>query len=216
MYADETGNLDYNGVPNTANGGGASTYFGFGTATFPADHGVHLMEALKLRARLEADGVRLPKGFHAYNDSSRIRSQVFNLIQTQAPRFDATFLCKQNAYPNVRQRGEMYLYKMAWYQHFKEIALQVSSPSDHLYVIAGEFGTAQRSTQAQAALHDVCQQVQRTITLCVWKSVSSWGLQAADYGLWACQRTLEGKICMWFPSSVQPTLQSFYLPWGRV
>lgn len=32
LYADETGNLDYEGSPNPQ-GGGASTYFGFGTAT---------------------------------------------------------------------------------------------------------------------------------------------------------------------------------------
>ena len=54
MYADETGNLDYEGVPD-ARGGGASTYFGFGTAVFQHDHGGHLLEALMLRARLEAE-----------------------------------------------------------------------------------------------------------------------------------------------------------------
>lgn len=85
MYADETGNLDYSGEPDKSNGGGASIYFGFGTAVFPAAHGSHLLDALRLRARLEADGVNLPQGFHAYNDSHRIRNQVFELIKEQAP-----------------------------------------------------------------------------------------------------------------------------------
>ena len=140
---------------------------------------------------------------------------MFELIQHQAPRFDTTFLYKKNAFESVRLGGEMRLYKMAWYLHFKEIAKQVSDPDDHLYVIVGEFGTAQRRTQAKAALQDVCSQVNRRITLCVWRSVSSWGLQAADYGLWATQRTLEQKRCTWFRSSVEPTLCSFYRPWGQ-
>lgn len=109
----------------------------------------------------------------------------------------------------------MRLYKMAWYLHFKEIARQVANSNDHLYVIVGEFGTAQRRTQAKAALQDVCNQVDRQITLCVWRSVSSWGLQAADYGLWATQRNLEQKRCTWFQSAVAPTLSSFYRPWGQ-
>lgn len=214
MYADETGNLDYDGVPD-AHGGGASIYFGFGTAVFQADHGEHLLGALKLRARLETEGVNLPKGFHAYDDSARVRGQVFDLIKKQAPRFDTTFLYKKNAYPNVRIEGEMRLYKMAWYLHFKEIARQVSNLDDHLYVIVGEFGTAQRRQQAKLALHDVCTQVNRQITLCVWRSVSSWGLQAADYGLWACQRSLERKTCTWFEPCIKPTLGSMYTPWGQ-
>lgn len=214
MYADETGNLDYAGEPD-ANGGGASTYFGFGTAVFQADHGKNLLDALKLRARLEAEGVNLPKGFHAYDDSPRIRTSVFALIQDQAPRFDTTFLYKANAYDSVRRDGEMRLYKLAWYMHFKEIARQVSNSHDHLFVIVGEFGTAKRRTQAKTALADVCRQMDRRITLCVWRSVSSWGLQAADYGLWATQRTLEGKRCTWFEPAVRPTLKSLYLPWGR-
>lgn len=109
----------------------------------------------------------------------------------------------------------MYLYQMAWYLHFKEIARQVSEQSDHLYVIVGEFGTAKRREQAKTALQNVCDQVHREITLCVWKSVSSWGLQAADYGLWACQRYIESKRCDWYEPCVKPTLQSFCLPWGR-
>jgi hypothetical protein len=84
MYADETGNLDYAGAPDTLNGGGASTYFGFGTAVFPATHGGHLLDALRLRARLEAEGVHLPQGFHAYADSRRIRSQVPALQRDRA------------------------------------------------------------------------------------------------------------------------------------
>lgn len=214
MYADETGNLDYNGTPDK-NGGGASTYFGFGTAVFNDGHGEQMLEAFKLRAYLESEGVNLPKGFHAYDDSHKIRSQVFNLLCQQKPRFDTTFLLKENAYASVKAAGEMRLYKMAWYLHFKEIALRVTVPGDRLFVIVGEFGTAARRTEAKNALADVCNQVNRDIVLCVWAASSSWGLQAADYGLWATQRNLEGKKCTWFEPCVKPTLESIYLPWGR-
>ncbi|MBS9532385.1 hypothetical protein KIH27_02140 [Mycobacterium sp. M1] len=213
MYADETGNLDYEGVPSSK-GGGASAYFGFGTAVFSQGHGEHLLDALHLRAECEAQGANLSKGFHAYDDSKRTRSLVFELIRQQAPRFDATFLYKANAYPYVKQAGEMRLYKMAWFLHFKEIATQVCGPNDRLFVIVGEFGTAKRRIQAKEALKDVCSQMDRQIILCIWTAASAWGIQAADYGLWATQRILEGKPCQWYQSCVQPTLHSVFKPWG--
>ncbi|MCH6468887.1 DUF3800 domain-containing protein [Sinomonas terrae] len=210
MYADETGNLDYDAGTKD----GASTYFGFGTATFDGDHGDALFQGLRLRAELEGVGVQLKDGFHAKNDSARTKSQVFEVIKDQAPRFDTTFLLKAAATPAVREKGQNYLYKLAWYLHLKQIALQVSSRRDTLYVIAGSFGTAARQTAARVALEDVCSQVARDIRLCVWSAASSWGLQVADYGLWAVQRDLEGKRCGWLGSSVEPTLQSVFMPWG--
>lgn len=167
-----------------------------------------------MRAELEKNGLSLPRGFHAVNDANRTRNDVYRVIKEQAPRFDATFLWKAKAYPAVRARGQMYLYKMAWFLHFKEIARQVSDEGDTLYVIVGTFGTAARKTAAIAAVRDVCGQVDRNIVLCPWESSSSWGLQVADYGLWAVQRKLEGKICTWYEPCVMPTLSSFYTPWG--
>ncbi|TXI50307.1 MAG: DUF3800 domain-containing protein [Mycolicibacter arupensis] len=212
MYADETGNLDYS--PDGKDG--ATDYFGFGTAVFRDEtHGEHLYGGLRLRARLESTGVLLPKGFHAVNDAKQTKGDMFNLIRQQAPRFDTTFLYKSNAYSSVKAKGEMYLYKMAWYLHFKEIALRVCSPQDELCVIVGTIATAARRNLAKAALEDVCQQVNRVITLCYWDAATSWGLQVADYGLWAVQRHLNGKNSQWFTDCVNPTLQSCYTPWGR-
>jgi len=212
MYADETGNLDY----SPSGKAGATDYFGFGTAVFSQDHGEHLFGGLQLRAKLETiDGLSLPKGFHAVDDSKKTKDEMFDVIRDQAPRFDTTFLLKASAYPNVKQRGEMYLYKMAWYLHFKEIALQVSNLHDDLYVIVGSIATSGRKAQAQAAIEDVCSQVNRVIHLCHWDACTSWGLQVADYGLWATHRSLMGRSCKWFAPCVQPTLQSVFTPWGR-
>nr|WP_247600891.1 DUF3800 domain-containing protein [Cellulomonas hominis] len=211
MYADETGNLDYEGDGKE----GASPYFGFGTAVFDHDHGSELWEGLLLRADLESRGLNLPKGFHAINDSNHTRGDMFELIKQQAPRIDTTFLCKANAYDYVKQRGQMYLYKMAWFQHFKYVAPRVATAEDRLFVIAGSFGTKSRQTQARLALADVCDQMRMNIVLCIWDASSSWGLQVADYALWAVHRNLLGRPCYWYEESVLPTLHSTFKPWGR-
>ncbi len=115
LYADQTGNLDYDGHGKP----GASTYFGFGTAVFNGDYGHSLFGGMKLRARLGAEGLYLPEGFHAVNDKMSTKNAVFQLIREQEPRFDTTFLYKSAAHNSVRKRGEMYLYRMAWFLHLK-------------------------------------------------------------------------------------------------
>jgi hypothetical protein len=127
MYADETGNLDYNLA------GGGSRYFGIGTATWHGDPGEHLWQAERMRFAHSAAGFENSRGYHAKDDSRTARVDVYSLIKQQAPRFDTTFLAKANAYPAVRERGQAYLYKLAWYLHFKEIAIQVTGPGDTLH-----------------------------------------------------------------------------------
>ena len=71
------------------------------------DHGTALWEGLHLRAQLERKGLRLPKGLHAKNDSHSTRDEAFALIARQAPRFDTTFLFKANAYPRIKEAGQL-------------------------------------------------------------------------------------------------------------
>lgn len=212
VYADETGDLDMSDSP------GASRYFGFGTAVFPDGHGDVLWEGLRLRCRLEQDGVRVPSGVHAKNDSHRTRGEVYQLIARQRPRFDTTFSLKANAYDRVKAAGQVRLYKLAWYLHFKEIARQVSEAGDTMFVIIGSLKTNNKRQAIRLALEDVCQQMarDRKIVPCIWDAPSAWGLQVADYGLWAVQRTLARRPCSWYQSAVEPTLQSIFTPWGRI
>lgn len=210
LYADETGNLDFDGASKQ----GGSAYFGFGTAVFGDGHGDYLWRGLRLRAQLEGDGVRLPKGFHAVNDSTRTRTAMFNELRTQAPRIDATLLLKSNAYDYVRTAGEMRLYKLAWYLHFKHVAESISQPGDTLYVIVSTLTTKARQTQARAALHDVCSQINRKSVLCVWDAGTSWGLQVADYGLWAIQRRADGGAGTWWDDYVRSGTGTVYFPWS--
>lgn len=211
MYADETGNLDYQDQP------GSSTYFGVGTALFIGDHGTALGQGLALRAELAAGGLNLRRGFHAVDDSKTVRKQVYDLISDQAPRFDTTFLYKQDAYPSVRRQGQVGLYKAAWYLHFKVISEQVTRPGDRLFVVVATLGTNKRRALLEQALHDVCViqgPVARRVVLCHWDSAMSWGLQVADYGLWAVQRLLERGVSPFY-SSIAPTLRSALTPLGE-
>jgi hypothetical protein len=210
MYADETGNLDYN------LDGGGSKYFGIGTATWHGDPGEHLWQAERMRFTHSAAGFENSKGYHAKNDSRSARTDVYNLIKQQAPRFDTTFLAKANAYPAVRARGQPYLYQLAWFLHFKEIARQVTGPGDTLHVAVATLGTAARKTAFQQAINNVCLQVAPrlgSVVVAHWDSASSWGLQVADYALWAVQRHIERGDDQYMPA-VRPTLASEFLPWG--
>lgn len=198
MYADETGDLDMSGSP------GASTYFGFGTATFVGQHGAEIWDGFELRARLTQRGLHLPKGLHAVYDTPATRNEVFGVIAQQNVRFDTTFLRKGNAYQSIKNAGQLYLYKLAWFLHFKYVVEQVTAPGDT------------QTGSARAALQDVCGQFSynRTIVLCVWDAATSWGVQVADYGLWATQRVVEGRSCPWFDPVVKPRLASKFAPWG--
>jgi hypothetical protein len=194
VYADETGDLDMSGAPGT------SRYFGFGTAVLPDAHGELLWQGMRLRCDLESRGVRLPRGFHAKNDSRATRSEVFDLVRQQAPRFDTTFLLKRNAYDYIKKAGQVRLYKLAWYLHFKEVAHRVSATDDRVFVIIGSLQTNNKRDAIRRSLEDVCDQVgdRRKIIPCIWDAPSSWGIQVADYGLWATQRILEGRSCEWY------------------
>ncbi|WP_222119110.1 DUF3800 domain-containing protein [Microbacterium sp. 1.5R] len=114
----------------------------------------------------------------------------------------------------MRARGQIYLYKLAWYLHIKEVVLRVSSSADRVVIIAGSFGTKTRASQAREAIQDVCDQIDRRITLCIWDASTSWGLQVADYALWGVHRHLVGKGGAWFRESVKPSLATTFTPWG--
>ena len=133
IYADETGNLDYAAEGKI----GATSYFGFGTAIFKDHHGEELWRGFALRSKIgRGDGnthVSMTRGFHALDDSNRTRKEMFQELKIQAPRVDATLLLKKNAFPYIVNRGEMHLYKLAWFMHFSAIAPYISEPGDHLF-----------------------------------------------------------------------------------
>jgi len=213
LYADESGDLDLLGTP------GSSAFFGFGTATFEGEHGERLWEGLRLRCELEARGVHLHRGFHAKNDSRATRNDVFALIAAQAPRLDATFLLKAATLPDVHSRGPVALYQMALLLHLTGVISKVSRPADTVYIIVGSLHTSRKRDAIRHAVEDaVChlgKSRARTLIPCIWDAPSSWGIQVADYGLWAIQRDLEGRPSEWLEPCVRPSLASLSLPWGE-
>jgi hypothetical protein len=207
MYADETGDLDMTGAR------GSSTYFGFGTAVYSGEHGHALWQGLQLRCALEENGVNVPRGLHAKNDSHATRNETFDLIRSQQPRFDTTFLraswllgrcgCTNWRGTSTSKRSQG---RWALLATLCTSLLPRSRPIGRRVV-----------PSAKEALADVVSQfaARRRIVLCVWEAASSWGIQVADYGLWATQRVLEGRPCPWYATSVAPTLRSRFTPWGE-
>lgn len=211
VYMDETGDLGMTG------GAGESLYFGIGTATFHGDHGAAMWAMADARFAMETRGLVLTRGFHAKDDSPRTRHDVFGRIAglSPAPRFDFTMLEKSKAYATVKARGEVYLYKLAWWLHFKEVVYRISSPGDTVHVAAGTLGTAQRAALARRALRDVCDQLalSRSIHLSMWEARSSAGIQIADYGLWSVQRRFERADSTWYDQYVAPMASTCFRPW---
>ncbi|WP_084102780.1 DUF3800 domain-containing protein [Demequina sp. NBRC 110051] len=211
IYADEYGDLDFSGNPD------AARYFGVGTATFRGRHGDQMADGFELRCSLEARGVDMPRGFHAQQDSRRTRHEVFSLLAEHAPRFDTTFLAKSQTQAHLRRSSKTYLYKLALYLHLKWLVPAVAPAEGTVYIILGSLQTAGKRDAVRAAIRDVCTQIDlplATVVPCIWDAPSSWGIQAADYGLWAVQRDLERADSTWLDAYVRPTLESRFLPWG--
>jgi hypothetical protein len=145
VYVDETGDLDYSGNPR------ASAYFGIGSATFLGSHGRELGEGLELRCRLESDGLSLPRGFHAKDDSHRTRDDVFGLIRKQAPRFDVTLLDKPRALSRIQAANVTYRYKLAIFLHLKWLIPKVAPTTGNVFVILGSLQTAGKRDAVRAA-----------------------------------------------------------------
>lgn len=207
LYLDETGQLGLSSSP----------YFGLGQAMFKGEMGSMTWEGTKLRFDLERNGVRLPKGFHAKNDRESTREKVFDLIAKHAPRFDFTLLRKKYLPEKSRQdieSDEIALYYLAWKKHFTYQATYLLRPSHRVFVVAESLSEHPKKQEAATkAIKDVLKAYPRLdITLCVWDNPTSWGLQVADYGLWAVQRDLMSGYCRHF-KTISPLVASVYSPW---
>lgn len=214
IYLDETGTLDMKKP------GPAGKYFGLGQATFWSDPGTKEWEGARLRYKLESEGVHLPKGFHSKDDRESTRDEVFKLIARHKPRLDITLLLKKNAYEPVRRRieqDEIHLYKQAWILHFKFQLKYLLQPTDKIFVVAASLSEHKKKQAAarEAIVHVLRQFPRHDITLCIWNSPTSWGLQVADYGLWAVQRDIVDGSCRHL-RTISPLIETVFQPWEGV
>jgi hypothetical protein len=149
VFADEAGNFDF------SSNKGASRYFILTTVTMGDCRAGDALALL--RRELTWKGVNLPKPFHANQDSRDVRAAVFDLLKRSAIRIDATVLEKRKAQPHLQ--GELELYKMGWYLHFKYVAPRIATSEDRLLVVAASLGTKKTRRFFNAAVDDVVRQV---------------------------------------------------------
>lgn len=138
------------------------------------------------------EGHPLKDAFHATTDKQAVRDQVFELIARLDIRIDATIFEKRKTIPS-RQR-DMAFYKLAWYQHAKEVIPQISNPADELLVVAASLKTRKAQMDVASAIRDVIDQCGRNVddtTVSHWPASTDPCLQIADYCCWAIQRKWE-------------------------
>jgi hypothetical protein len=182
VFADEAGNFDFSLKK------GASRYFVLTTVTMGD---CRTGDALALLRRdLTWRGSNLPRQFHATDDTREVRGAVFDLLKRSPIRIDATVLEKRKAQPHLQ--GELALYKMGWYLHFKYVAPRIATSQDRLLVVAASLGTKKTRRFFNAAVDDVVRQVAPSRhRVAFWVAESDPCLQVADYCCWAVQRAWE-------------------------
>ncbi|MEW6875094.1 DUF3800 domain-containing protein [Trueperella pyogenes] len=211
VYLDETGTLDFDS-PKTPSD---FPYFGVGSATYIGDHSQENWEAQVLRLSLEERGLSVEKQFHAKDDVWPIRDEVFSLISMQKPQFDATFLRKDRAYWYVQNAGKMRLYKLAFFLHLKRLLTRAIPQDAKVYIITATIGTKAIRATARSAIEDIANQMPQVAVPCYWDSRSVWGLQAADYLLWATHRQMMGRSIGNHADDIEALTVSRQLPWGE-
>ncbi len=183
VYADESGNFDFSQRRD------ASRTFILTTVLID-DHSIE-SDLLELRRELAWSGIDLTKGFHANNDSWRVRERVFNVLSEHNFRVDATILEKRKARPAIH--SEIRFYHHAWFFHMNGVAPEIASESDELFVVSSSIGSGKKRRAFYNAVRDVIEQTSptRNHTSVMWPAESIPCLQVADYCSWAIYRKWE-------------------------
>lgn len=201
IFADETGDLGKNLIDSPK-------YFGFGSAVFEDLNKLDWRSSFQLRCELENKGLHLRSGFHANNDHRHTRSQVYSLIGEQKIRFDFSFIDKFRLIDS--DMNDLQIYRYLWKSHFSRIIEEVSNAEDRIFAISASFGPRYKNKGVRGTLQELASQLSnRKIIPIYWDSASSWGLQVADYGLWAAQRHLYEIRTNWWDEIVEPKTKSF-------
>lgn len=185
VYADESGNLDFSLKA------GASRFF-IVTTVMLEDHAI-AAELSGLRRDLAWQGHKLPRGFHATEDSQAVRDAVFGVIQSHRFRVDSTIIEKRKSQPQWRT-SELRFYQYTWLYHMRYITPRiVTSAQDEVLLVAATVGTKQKAASFNQAIEDVVRQSAPNTAMksAYWPAYSDVCLQIADYCSWAIQRKWE-------------------------
>jgi len=84
-----------------------------------------------------------------------------------------------------------------------------------IFAITASLKTKAKTLQIREALGHVASEVpDRKIIPIYWDSSSSWGLQMADYALWAAQRHVLNLSNHWWEKDILPNTKTLNKPLG--
>lgn len=209
VFVDETGTPAF-----TEKGSGDLPYFGFGSLIVIGEHSEMLWDIGVLRLSLNEQGVELPAGFHAKDDSWNVRIQLLSLLAKYDIKLHSSFYLKKSAYARVKEAGKERFYKLALYLHMKELCRKVIPRDATIYFVLATIGTARMRKFAREAAQDIANQMPQDVVVCFWDASSSFGLQAADLLLWCTQRNLMGRPIEMHNELVAPLIAPVFTPWG--
>lgn len=184
LFADESGNLDFGRKR------GATRYFVLGTVILQdCSIGNSLLE---LRRTLAIEGIDFTREFHATDDHPLVRRRVFEALMHHDFRIDATIFEKSKVEPSLQGDIDQF-YMEAWRTHARNVAPQVVTESDDMFVAVSQFQLKAKRKQIHRAIDEVCSEVVhcRAFRTAFWPASIDPCLQIADYCSWAIFRKWE-------------------------
>ncbi len=184
LFADEAGCFTFKRKA------GASKYFIL--CTVVASHWNIANELLTLRREIALTRDPDRNKLHAAEDLQEIRNNVFEILNSQDFRIDATILEKSKAQLQLRTSNARF-YQYAWYYHFSHIGPKIAREHDKILITAAALG--ERKTRA-AFKESVNNTIQQILPRDRWEvafhdSSHDPILWVADYCAWAIQRKWE-------------------------
>jgi hypothetical protein len=185
IFADEAGCFNFSRKQ------GASKYYTVCTISC-GDCAAMGAALLNLRRELVWDELPVGEYFHASEDKQVVRDKVFDLLQKQNFKIQATIMEKSKAQPHIRKTNHRF-YNYGWFYHFKFAAPKIITRNiREMRITTASIGTQRGQREFTSAVNDVVQQVVKSdwrTNFC--RSIGDPCLQAADYCTWAIQRKWE-------------------------
>lgn len=184
LFVDESGNLDFERKR------GATKYFVLGSIVLEdCSVGNTLLE---LRRELAIEGLDFTREFHATDDSPMVRHRVFKALMHHDFRVDATIFEKSKVAWSLQGDIDQF-YMETWRIHARNVAPQVVTENDDMFVAVSQFQLKAKRKQIHRAIDEVCSEIVhcRAFRTAFWPASIDPCLQIADYCSWAIFRKWE-------------------------
>jgi hypothetical protein len=211
LFADESGDFNFCRKSNV------SRYYIIGAVSVDdCQCGAQLLE---LRREMIWSGIPVQSYFHASEDTTFVRDEVFRFIQGLDFRFYAQIMEKSKAMPHVRVTNARF-YKFGWFYLMKYIADRVAQDKEELMITAASVGTKRGQAVFTAAVNDAISQTTKrqkgSWITAFHPSATDPCLQIADYCIWALRRKWEsgGKDTRYY-DVIRPRIAHEYDFWAH-